>query len=138
MEHIQARLASLPAELLSARSEEYYAKRDLLQAQNALVLVGGAVLDANPPEGRSKEEREKEARVILNDSEQWRRVQEVVDKMDEAAVMKKLFVLQLQDEFSSLRNLVRLLTAQMMMLAAGVPLDAVPVVDRGLDQELGA
>jgi len=137
MQRIQERLARLPSEMRVARADEYEAKKALGMANNALMLVRGAVLDTSPPEGKSIAERDAAAVLILEADPQWRRSQEIVARAEDDLVAGKLYVRALEDELSCLRSQVRLITAMMVLMATGTPLEDVPVADLMLDRELG-
>lgn len=132
--HIYDRLIALPVELRAASAEEWNAKCAVRDAQEEYDLEYAAFTASLALTGGSEKERAQRAALEAAQSPNIQLGRASVQHAEESYEVKRQARQMLENEFSALRNLVRLISAQIMLMAAGVDEESIPVLDQLLDK----
>ena len=128
---IKARLLELPEELADTRRQTWMARQELKQSEYELELGTALLLGVSPPQGKNADERKQATIEMLSTQGDIIEARNVVTRWENTLAHYQQAQQLLEDELSVLRNMVRLIAAEMVMMACGTP--EVVSADAGMD-----
>ena len=136
-EQIKQRLSDLPGELFIAREQEYEAFKAHRDVKRTLEEEEALLLQRRPPLGKNAEQRKRTAALALGQDENILHYRNMLRATADTLADRKREVKQLEDEFSSLRNLVTIVASENILTAAGTPRPASAGVNLAINRTLG-
>lgn len=136
IDDLRQRLEEMPQKLYDARLTEWKMSCAFEEAKHDLEVAEAAFLALHPPAGSNADTRKRNALLGLNENNHVMRLRDLLADRGEDYAGSKHYVQFHLDEFSVLRNQVRLLVGQLVLQASGQTRLDPDILDVMADREL--